>query len=341
MFLVTGATGLVGTHLVAALLDAGEKPVRALYRSEEKQKLSIELIRFCYPHLADKLAQIEWHQADILDIDGLAEAFEGVTEVYHTAAFVSFSRRDWKRLYKTNVEGTQNVVNCALDAEVELMVHLSSTSALPRKDDGSPIKEDVPWTREIGKNPYGRTKFMAEREVWRGMEEGLNVIVVNPSVLVGAGNWNESSLEIFRRVHKGLRFYPTGGDAFTDVRDVCRAILGLRQAKLYGQRFMLAGHNTLLKDLLFNIAASLDRRPPTIRVNYQTARLAGRVEGFLAFLTGRKARLNRHTAKVSSTIRTYDSSKVKQALKFEFTPLQESINYAALWYKHALQQGLL
>lgn len=340
MHLVTGATGLVGTHLLAHLLKLDSQPIRAMYRNEGKRKFAEEVIRYCYPEVAQKLVEVEWINCDLLDIDGLTEALKGVEEVYHAAALVSFSNRDWKKLYRTNVEGTHNIVNVALDEGVSLFVHVSSTSALPRKDDHTQISEDVSWTREIGKNGYGRSKFMAEREVWRGAEEGLNVIVVNPSVLLGPGNWNESSLEIFKRVYNGLKFYPLGGDAFTDVRDVARAILFLRERNLTGQRYMLAANNAKIQELLNEIADSFSKRKPSIRVSMSLAFAAARVEAVLSFFSGRSPKLNRHTARVSSTVRTYDSSKIK-SLGFEFTEFSESVNFASEWFKYAVANSIV
>ncbi len=334
MHLVTGSTGLLGTHLLAELLRNGHHPVKALYRSEAKKQYSIDLISFCYPGLENEMQSIEWINCDILDIDALYDAMQGCRVVWHTAGFVSFSNRDSKTLMEVNVQGTKNVVNCALELNVSRFIHVSSTAAISRKKGATEIDENNAWNREISGSWYARTKFMAEREVWRASEEGMEIIIVNPSVIIGPGDWHQSSLEIFKRVNRGLSFYPAGADAFTDVRDICRAMCLLHQKNITGQRFLIAGNNIPFKVLLDKIAISLNKKPPTFAVKRWMISIAWRFDAALSFITGRSQKLNKHTARAAMRISKYDGTAIQKATGLEYTATDDAISFANLWFMH-------
>jgi nucleoside-diphosphate-sugar epimerase len=333
MLLVTGGTGLVGSHVVAALLRHTTDTVRATYRSQPKQELTMRMLAHCYPNL--DTSRLQWVEADLLDIDSLYEATEGATEVYHTAALVSFSNRDHRKLMKTNVEGTANAVNAALDNHVSLFAYVSSTAALSRTPGSTVVKDTKAWNRDIGPSAYARSKFLGEREAWRATEEGMEVIIVNPSVLSGPGNWNDGSLEIYRRVYNGLKYYPVGGNAVTDARDVATALLALRDAGIRNERFVLAGNNVRMKNYLDLIAGAFDRKPPGRRVRPWMAELAWRGDALWSYVTGSKHKLPKHTARAASTITEYQAREICERTGFTYTPLETSVAETTAWLKKA------
>ena len=195
MVFVTGATGLVGSHLVQALVQQG-KPVRALYRSAVPAYTG-----------ADK---VEWVQGDILDVISLEEALNGVSQVYHCAAVVSFNPKRINELFQVNVEGTANVVNACINAGVQKLLYVSSVAALGRMREDSAIDENMHWSPKTNNSEYGKSKYLAEMEVWRGIGEGLKAVIVNPTIILGAGDWNAGSTQIFKTVYNEFPWY-TGG----------------------------------------------------------------------------------------------------------------------------------
>ncbi|MBC7722151.1 MAG: NAD-dependent epimerase/dehydratase family protein, partial [Pedobacter sp.] len=211
MILVTGANGLVGSHLITKLLQQN-KQVRALYRNNPPLIIHQNL---------------EWFQGDILDIIGLEEAMESVTQVYHCAAIVSFNPKERKILYQTNIEGTANVVNGCLDMGIEKLVYISSVASLGRALKNEPINEAAKWIESTNNSEYAKTKFLAEMEVWRGIGEGLNAVIVNPSIILGASDWTKGSAAIFKSVYDEFPWFADGVNGFVDVVDVVDAMVQL------------------------------------------------------------------------------------------------------------------
>jgi dihydroflavonol-4-reductase len=249
MIFVTGASGLLGSHLLIELLSRGEE-IKALKRTNSKLDTVKSIFHF---YLGDKseteFNKISWIDGDLLDITSLIEGISGCNKVYHCAAMVSFVKKDFKKMMKVNKTGTANVVNVCIDSPIEQLVYVSSTAAIGRDGSKEFYTEDNKWVSNPDNSNYAVTKYSAENEVWRGVEEGLNAIIVNPCVILGPGNWNESSLSIFKVVKKGLRFYTPGLNAFVDVRDVAYAMAELSDNKIENQRFLVISENVFFKDL--------------------------------------------------------------------------------------------
>lgn len=206
--LITGATGLVGGHLLQSFVQKNI-PVRAIYHHTKPQLES---------------ENIEWVQADILDILSVEEVLDGMQQVYHCAALVSYDPKDKYALYKSNVEGTANIVNAAINSTVEKLVHVSSVSSLGRLRENELVNETMEWTKETSNSEYGRTKYLAEMEVWRGIGEGLNAAIVNPSLILGAGNWSAGSTAIFKKAYSEFPWYTAGATGVVDVLDLVDAM---------------------------------------------------------------------------------------------------------------------
>ena len=333
MVFVTGATGLLGTHVLVELLKRGEQ-IRALYRSPEKQAFVRSVFGHFFGAEADQQFQkIEWIQGDILDISSLEEGIEGCEKVFHCAALVSFKKRDFKRLMKTNKEGTANVVNVSLNAGIKQFCHVSSTAAIGRAASKEFYSETDKWVNGAENSNYAISKYSAENEVWRGKEEGMDVVIVNPSVILGVGNWNESSLSIFKVVKKGLKFFTPGTNAFVDARDVAYVLCELSEQNITNERFLVISENVPFKLLFEQIAAQFGVKAPHIEVKRWMAGLAWRIEGVLAFLFGKKQNITKETAKSSMMTTKYSNEKIKSVLNYDFIPIEESVKDAVAYFK--------
>lgn len=328
MILVTGSTGLLGSHVVCDLIS-NQFAVRAMYRSEERKAVVLHVLRHYFPEKAEELfAGIEWVKADILDLTELEDAMTGCDKVVHCAALVSFHRRDFWHLFAHNRKGTANVVNTALDLGLKQLVYVSSTAAVGSDStytDGI-RRETNHWNANEKSSGYSLSKYSAEKEVWRGMEEGLHAAIVNPSIMFGPGNWEESSLKIFRTLKEGLSYYTPGGNAFVDVRDVSQVILRLLETEMSGERFLVTGHNLMFKELFERICAQLHVKAPSKSAGPFLVGVAWRLAGLWARLKNKRPTITKESAESSQKITVYSSEKVmKQFPGFQFTPLEKTI----------------
>lgn len=324
MIFVTGGTGLLGTHVLFAL-SARSTPIRAIYRNASRIEHVRRLFRHYLPDTwEERFSRIEWMQGDILDVSDLEMAMEGCTEVYHCAALVSFHRRDFNRLLKINREGTFNMVNVALDKGVRKFCHVSSTSALGDSATDM-IDEQTLWKNTPGTSGYSISKYSAEKEVWRAKEEGLNIVIVNPCVIIGPGYWNESSLTLFRTISKGLRHYPPGGNATVDARDVAYIMTELMDREIFGRRFLCIGSNQSFKILIGTIADALNVRKPGIEAKRYQVNIVRNLLSVWSLFTGKRNEITRETVRNLFSTRSYNARAIREILDFEFIPLKESV----------------
>lgn len=313
MILVTGGTGLVGSHLLQQLVGR-KKAVRAIYRAGSDRRF-----------LGGAVDSIEWVGADLLEPQSLYEAMQGIEEVYHCAALVSYSPADVELLQQANVQGTANVVNMALEAGVRKLLHVSSIAALGRKGVLPIMTESSSWGNGAGVTHYAKSKMLAEREVWRGIEEGLEAVIVNPSVVLGRGDWRHGSPRLIQRVADGLRFYPSGGTGFVDVLDVVEVMQLLMERPISNERFILNAANLSYQEFFGMVASELGVSAPVWRAAPILGELAWRLEAVRSRLTGKKALLTRETARQAQKRSYYSSQKVADLLGYEFRPVQLSI----------------
>jgi len=325
---VSGASGFLGSYVVCMLLEKG-KEVRAFRRASMLDEF--EYIFYSYfgnatheqrEHYKLKLT---WVVADVLDIPSLETALEGVEEVYHCAAIVSFEQKHRDHLMKVNIEGTANMVNISLQKGVKKFCHVSSIAALGRAKSGDEVNEQTRWVDSKHNSNYAVSKYLAEMEVWRGAEEGLNVTIVNPGVILGAGDWTKGSCKLFRLVWKGMRFYTNGVNGYVDVRDVARAMITLTERSVFGKRFVLVGKNVNMKWYLDTVATHLGKKKPTIEVNRLLAEIAWIADGLKSMLTGKSPSLTKETARASLNKFYYSSRLIEQTIGFQFTPMEQTI----------------
>lgn len=310
--LVTGGAGLVGNELIHQLLRAGFH-VKAIYN---RTPISIN-----HPNL-------ETDQCDILDVVKLEEVMEGITHVYHCAALVSFDPKEKYTLLKLNVEGTANVVNACIDAGVIKLVHVSSVAALGRIRVGEKVTEKMNWTEETSNSTYGKSKYLGEMEVWRGIGEGLQAVIVNPSIIIGGDDWETGSSAIFKNVYNEFPWYTEGISGFVDVRDVARAMILLMNSDISEQRFILNGKNVPYKEIFFSIARCFNKKLPHRRVSPLLAEIVWRMESLKTMFTGKKHLLTKETARTAQAKVYFDNSKLLEALPgFKYTSIEDAINH--------------
>jgi nucleoside-diphosphate-sugar epimerase len=327
MILVTGGTGLVGAHLLLYLIESeslGVKKIRAIYRNLE----TIEKTKALF-QLYDKSSlfdAIEWVQGDIIDVPTLEHVFKGIDYVYHSAALISFDPKDEDVLRKTNIEGTANIVNFCLAKGVKKLCYISSTAALgDLASTETVITEETEWNPEKPHSDYAISKYGAEMEIWRGQQEGLDVIIVNPGIIIGPGFQDQGSGLLFKKVADGLRYYTLGLAAFVAVSDVARMAVQLMKSDIRNERFILIAQNILFRDILNTIADTLKVKRPTRHIKPYLMEIAWRVDWVLANIFRKKRQLTRATAKASYSKHEYSTEKIKTALKTDFLDIHQYI----------------
>lgn len=279
---------------------------------------------------------VEWLTGNVLDTDILENAMKGIDAVIHAAALVSFETREEKSMYQTNVEGTANMVNAALLCQVPRFVYISSVASLGRKNDGKSVSESSEWEDSKLNTHYAKSKYFAEMEVWRGIGEGLNAVIVNPSTILGYGDWNSSSSAIFKNVYNEFPWYTNGINGFVAVEDVSQASILLMESGIENARFLLNGDNWSFQKLFNSIADGFGKKRPSREAGPYLSALAWRLEKFKTVFTGKKSLLTRESARLAQTRTYFDNSKVLKALPgFSFTALEQTIQDACKKYKAA------
>lgn len=330
MILVTGATGLVGSHLLMALLENNEK-VRAIYRTATALEKTKSLF-----HNYNKTAlfdAVEWVQADITDVPSLESVFPNIESVYHCAALISFDPSDEKLLRKTNIEGTANVVNFCLAYQVKKLCYVSSIAALgDLKASEMMVTEETEWNPEIAHSDYAISKYGAEMEVWRGQQEGLSVTVVNPGVILGPGFWDAGSGLLFTQIAKGLPFYTKGTSGFVAVTDVVKSMIQSMESENSGSRFIVVAENISYETIVKTIAAALKVKAPTFHAKPWMTEIYWRIESLLGFLIGKKRALSQTTARTIHQTDLYSNEKIKSELHFQFQDVTQYILEIGKYY---------
>ncbi|MEM9921168.1 MAG: NAD-dependent epimerase/dehydratase family protein [Bacteroidota bacterium] len=311
---VSGGTGLVGSHLLRQLLDGGYQRIRAIRRPSS----SMELVK----DIADR---IEWVEGDILDVFFLDDAMADVQQVYHAAAVISSQPAEEAFMRQVNVEGTANMVNAALMAGVEKFLHVSSIAAIGRRKNGEHISEQSKWERGPLNSPYGISKYLAEQEAWRGMAEGLCVVVINPAIVFGKGHWDSGTGQFFNKVWNGLRFYPIGGSAFVDARDVAQMSIALMESDIQNKRFISAAENKSYQEIFSLIAEALGKKSPTIKVPPLLAKSAAALLHIPSKILGTQSPLPVDIARLTANTFYYDNRRSIKELQFSYTPLNDTI----------------
>ena len=323
MVLVTGGTGLVGAHLLLHLVENGDT-VRAIYRNAKTIQKTKSL--FSLYKKASLFDKIEWIQADITDVPSLEIAFENIEYVYHCAALISFNPKDEDVLRKTNIEGTANIVNFCIAKNIQKLCFVSSIAALgDLKENEKTITEETEWNPEKPHSDYAISKYGAEMEIWRGQQEGLNSVIINPGVILGPRIWEQGSGILFKKIKKGLPFYTKGMTGFIAVTDVVRIAVKLMKSEAKNERFTLIAQNIVFRDLFNSIAEALNAKRPAIYASPFLIEIFWRIDWLLSTIFRWKRKLDRATAKSSYSKNLYSNEKIKNTLGTEFLDIHQYI----------------
>lgn len=333
MILVTGGTGLLGAHLLYKLA-VQQKRVRAIYRRKERIEYTKKIFSYYSDAPDDLFNTIDWVEADITDVPALDIAFKDISQVYHCAANLSFNPKDYRTSRDVNVVGTANIVNLCLSHKISKLCHVSSIATLG-ENVNAPINETTPWNPENNKNNiYAITKYDAELEVWRGSQEGLDVVIVNPGVILGSGFWSSGTGEIFKKVANGFHYFTSGSVGIVDVNDVVKAMLNLINSDVVNEQFIVVSENVTYKKLLEIIAESIGGKKDLKGIQRLQLLVYSQFDKLRSILTGHKRSLFK--ANVNSAFKQlhYDNSKLKSTLNFQYSSIAESVSEIVENYKH-------
>ncbi|HEY9045797.1 MAG TPA: NAD-dependent epimerase/dehydratase family protein [Ohtaekwangia sp.] len=324
MIAVTGANGLLGSFIIRKLVELRE-PFVALKR--ENSDISL---------LQDIAHAITWRNADVTDEVSLLEALEDVTHVIHAAAVVSFNPRKANMLMDINMLGTRHVVNACLVKSVKRLVHISSVAALGRQKEQRTIDEKNKWVANSVNSQYAESKYFAELEVFRGQEEGLSTVIINPSIILAPANWNNSSAKLFKYVWDEKPFYTDGYMNYVDVRDVADIACRMLHQPVEGERFIANAGNISFKNFFTDLAQQFQKKAPGIKLNSSTLKIIARLENIRTWFTRSEPLITRETARIAGTEFLYDNQKIKKLLSFEFQPIDRSIDWCCQYYREKM-----
>jgi nucleoside-diphosphate-sugar epimerase len=323
MIVVTGATGLLGGHLTATLALQGRK-VRALYRSKEKTARTREILSYYTKDIDRVFSTIEWIECDITDVFSVEDALEGADEVYHCAGLVSFHESDTKQLHKINAEGTANVVNIALEKKVKKFCHVSSVATLQVQANKKYIDELSVWKTSSGNSSYAISKYRGEFEAWRGLSEGLNVVVVNPSLIMGAGCWGQSSGELITRAYSWMPFYTEGVTGYVNVKDVVNCMIRLMDENKFGERYILNAENISFKEVINELRKNYHKSPVKLKAGKFIMETGRYADVLVSLISGKRRMITKDIITSALDRHYYDNSKICRELNYVFLPMQKT-----------------
>ena len=328
MVLVTGGTGLIGSHLLYCLCKKGIK-TRAFKRPQSDLQKVKKVFSYYQKDFESLFQLIEWVEGDVLDYWSVADAMKGVSQVCHCAALVYASGPLQKEMLETNIQGTTNMVNAALEQGNIKFCHVSSTATLPpsahpfAKNDI--ITELNSWQSEYAASDYSLSKYAAEKEVWRASEEGLDIVVVNPGIVIGPGNWNSGSSSMISLASKGLPYYTNGGTGFVGVTDVVNCMVSLMESAHKNERYILVAENMPFRQFFDLAQSQFGKTPATIHIGKLGGAFYWRLAALGAFITQKSPSITRETAHNAQVTRRYSNSKITKTLGMHFMKMEEVI----------------
>lgn len=329
---VTGGTGLLGSHLIFSLISKGHK-VRAMHRKQSNRDIIVKVAGYYGGIHEEALSLIEWIECDMGNYECLKNAIYGTGYVYHCAAAVSFASSDKDKLISNNVQGTKNVVSACLEAKVEKLCHVSSTSALGASDGDFMVTEENEWDENDYHSTYGISKHLSEEEVWKGIEKGLCAVIANPSIILGPGDWDRSSAALFSKIDRGMLFYTDGMTGYVDVNDVVKAMITLTESDIDSERFIINSENISYGELFRMIVRKLGRREPVIKVGKTMKWLLSPLAGLAEKVPGNRIPLTKEMLNAAWSKVSFDNSKIIERIGIEFSPVEKSIESFAAIYK--------
>ncbi len=337
MILVTGGTGLLGSHLLYELCKNVEK-IRATKRANSSTDF-VKWVFGLYSQNIDELYdRIEWVDADLLDYESLVSATANIETVYHTGAIVSFNPSQASTIGTTNVVGTANLVDACLQNGVKKICHVSSVASLGEANIQGITDEECKWAKSKGQSAYAKSKFLGENVAWRAHEQGIRVVIVNPSVILGPGRWENGSGQLFSQVKRFMPFYTEGVTGYVDVRDVAKAMVLLMQdSSINGERFVLNSQNLSFQELFALMAKSLGKKSPRIKIKPWVVDVAYPFVYLFGVLSGKGNAISKANMKSAFSKSYYSSDKIKSRIGFNFTPIGKTVEFVAGVYLKELE----
>jgi dihydroflavonol-4-reductase len=298
--------------------------IRAIYRTKSSLENVKKVFRY-YTEDENLFSKIEWYQADITDVPKMIPAFSDVKHVYHCAAFISFNHKDYRKMRKVNIHGTAIIVNLCIAAKIEKLCFVSSIAAVGDSLKGKIVTEENEWNKELDNSGYSITKFGAEMEVWRASQEGVDVVVVNPGVILGSGFWNSGSGKLFSQVNNGFRFYTEGVTGFVSVQDVVKPMILLMNSPVKNERFILISENKSFKEIFFLIADTLGKSRPSIKIKPWQTNLFWRFAWCVSKIARKEPLLSKYSARSAHSVAEYSSEKIQKKINYQFEDLEKSV----------------
>ncbi|MDT0553659.1 NAD-dependent epimerase/dehydratase family protein [Urechidicola vernalis] len=324
MILVTGGTGLVGAHLLVKLTQE-KLPIRAIHRSSSNLDAVKKVFFYYFKKVDSYFDKIEWVVADITDTTSLEPVFKDVEFVYHCAAMISFHPKKYRSMRNINIEGTANIVNFSIVQGIKKLCYVSSIAAVGKPTINGLIDESTEWNVETSNYGYAITKHGAEMEVWRGTQEGLDAVIVNPGIILGEGFYNQGSGKLFSKVKKGLKHYTNGTTGYVDVQDVIDIMIQLLNSSIVNERYILIAENRSFKEVFTQIANGFNLKPPSKLVSVFMTEIGWRLALVMSFLTGREPMLTKNSAKSIHKKSEFSNAKILKALDYNFKSVEESV----------------
>jgi nucleoside-diphosphate-sugar epimerase len=322
--LVTGATGIVGSHVVLALLQNNQAVVACKQKSSDISKLE-KLFSYYTPNYKQLFYKINWVEMDLTEMSSIEDALEGITAVYHCAGFVSLNKKDREKLFAINEKGTENMVNACLQKKIRALCHVSSIATINNLDYTLPLSEEVFWKKSGKESDYAISKYNAEREVWRGIEEGLNALIVNPGVILSPGFWNQSSSKIFDTCYKGNKFYTSGTSGYIGALDLANTMINLVHDKKFANRYIIIENNYTIQSIFNSIQKQFHKAGPTIKVNKVMLQIGRMAQTFYSLFTGKEVVLTKALINSAFTSQLYSNKKILANTNLHFTAIEEII----------------
>lgn len=325
MIFVTGGTGLLGSHLLYQLSKKFDN-ILALKQKNSNIDNVLNTFSIYDKNFKELFSKIHWVEGDIRDKYTILEYTKNIETVFHTAAFVSYNKRQKKNIYDINVLGTKNIINACIENKISELIYVSSIASLGENTNNLEISEETHYSENNNSN-YSKSKFSAELEAWRGIGEGLNTIIINPSVILGPGYWDKGSSAIFSQIKKGLKYYTNGETGFVNVNDVAKIILLLKEKKAYNQRFIVSAENVKYKEIFNNISDKINSKRPYKYATKNLTKFAYNFENIKSFIFNTNPLITKETAITSHKTLRYSNAKITDYLNYKFTSINETIEF--------------
>jgi nucleoside-diphosphate-sugar epimerase len=331
MILVTGGTGLVGAHLLVELTKTETRVIATCRENSDLNKVE-KVFSYYSDNYKEFFSKIEWIIADLNDVPALEVAFENITHVYHCAALISFNPSDYKKLHKVNCEGTANIVNVCIVNKIEKLSYVSSIATIGKEVNTNNVNEESDWSSKDA-NVYALTKYEAEMEVWRGSQEGLNIAIINPGVILGPGFWTSGSGTLFTTSSKGYNYYPPGGTGFVAVNDVVQLLLLSMNSTINKERFICIGENLMYKDVLATICNTLNIKPPSKKLKNWQLKILCSLDWISNLLFNTERKITKNNLKSIDERKIYNNEKAMTTFNYQFEKIEKSLIYCTKIFK--------